>query len=70
LPVAWRSWLVTRAALGWHRREPDPERARELVESIRLLSETRLRQLFPGGTVHREKFLGVTKSLLVHGGWQ
>jgi hypothetical protein len=64
LPLELRAALVRRFALGWYRRVPDPARARELVASIRLLSLRQLSALFPDSTIHRERFWGVTKSLV------
>jgi SAM-dependent methyltransferase len=40
---------------------------RHYLDSIRLLTASDLRALFPGATVRRERFLGWTKSLLAWG---
>lgn len=69
LPVAFRIWLITHFALGCFPRFHDREAARRAVDEIRLLSRNELRQLFPEGTHVDEKFLGLTKSLMVYEGW-
>jgi hypothetical protein len=69
LPVSARVALLTRFQLGWMPRTPDPEEARRVVESVRLLRERDLAALFPDGELHRETFAGLTKSLIVVGGF-
>lgn len=69
LPVSVRVALLTRFRLGWHERVPDPDEARRVVESVRLLSAHELVALFPGCTLHRETLAGLTKSLIVVGGF-
>jgi len=69
LPMPLRARLLTRFNLGWLTRTPDRAAARAVVESVRLIDARELRRLFPGGTVWRERFLGLTKSLVVYGGW-
>lgn len=67
LPQALRAFLHSRFDLGWWRRTGDFQEALEEVESIRLLSRGELRRLFANGTIWEEKFLGLTKSFVVHG---
>jgi hypothetical protein len=69
LPVASRVWLVRHFDLGWNGRIPDLHRARAFVESIRLLDDAELRDLFPGSRLVAERFLGMVKSYMVCGGW-
>jgi hypothetical protein len=64
LPVAWRVFLVRRFSLGWMPREHDLNRAEELVISIRLFRKAELQSLFPDAVIWREKFWGLTKSLV------
>jgi len=64
LPVGLRANLLQKKDRGWMKQVRDPARARETVESIRLLSEKDLRSLFSDGNIHREKVGGITKSLL------
>ena len=65
LPVGLRASLLQKGDLGWMKRERDHSRAREMVESIRLLNELELRNLFADGRVYRERFCGLTKSFVV-----
>jgi hypothetical protein len=69
LPIALRVWLVTHFPLGWYEKFDCSKCAREEVESIRLLTESKLVALFPDAQLHREKFLGMTKSFIVYHGW-
>jgi 2-polyprenyl-3-methyl-5-hydroxy-6-metoxy-1,4-benzoquinol methylase len=69
LPLEMRVLLLGRFDLGWHKRVRDKRAARAEVLSIRLMSGAELRRLFPGATMYRERFLGVTKSFVVYGGW-
>jgi Methyltransferase domain len=71
LPLSARTFLVRRFDLGFYGRgRISKEEAREIVSSIRLLTEKELRSLFPGGTLYKEKFLGLNKSFIVYGGWE
>ena len=65
LPVSLRARLLQGTDLGWMKRERDPARAREAVESIRLLSERELKGLFSDGCIYREKIGGIAKSLVI-----
>lgn len=69
LSVEARAQLLMRLRLGWYPRVPDPARAREVAASIRLLTEAELREMFPTSTIHRERFAGLTKSLIATDGW-
>ncbi len=69
LPMSWRTWLVQHFDLGWHHRVRDQDDARRVASSIRLLTRREITRLFPGGTIARERFLGITKSFIVFGGW-
>jgi 2-polyprenyl-3-methyl-5-hydroxy-6-metoxy-1,4-benzoquinol methylase len=56
LPERLRKALNRRFTLGWQ--------ARGQWEEITLLGEADLRRLFPDAEIHREKVLGLTKSLI------
>jgi len=64
LPRSWRIFLVRRFSLGWVPRLPDRESAARKVDEIQLLSGRQVRQLFPEAEIHRERFLGLTKSFI------
>ena len=64
LPMPWRKRLARNFTLwGWLVR-PTPAEAVGMVGHIRLLDERELRRLFPGARIERERFLGLTKSLI------
>ena len=65
LPRGVRIWLVRHFSLGWYTRTPDKASAARLVDQIRLLRRSELRRLFPGASIIRERFLGLTKSFIV-----
>ena len=67
LPVGWRIWLLMHFRLGWYPRHAGRESALQAVESVRLLTRHELRTLFPGATIVRERFMGLTKSFVVVG---
>ena len=63
LPVAWRTSLAMRWPLyKW--RSNDREQALREVLDIELVSKTELTYLFPESEVLRERWLGMTKSLI------
>ncbi len=61
--------LVARYKLSWFDRIPDHSEAERFIRTFRLLSFRDLNLLFPGSKIHRERFLGLTKSFMVLGGW-
>jgi hypothetical protein len=63
MPVALRARLLQLRDWGWMKRTPDPLRAREVVESILLLTANQLRRLFPDGRIYRERIGPLTKSI-------
>ena len=69
LPLSMRVALLRRMDIGWLSRTQDPIEARAQIESIRLLSAPDLRRLFPEARLWRERFLGMTKSLVAFYGW-
>ena len=69
LPFQTRVLLVRHFDIGWYKKMPVREQAAELVRSHRLLTEKEMLQLFPQSNIYREKFLGLTKSFVVYGGW-
>jgi SAM-dependent methyltransferase len=69
LPLRVRAFLLRRMNLGWHQRQRDPAAALADVRSIRLLTGSELRALFPTARIVRERLLGLTKSYIVLDGW-
>lgn len=69
LPVPVRAGLLKNFDLGWFPRTPDPVKAREIVESIRLLGRGEFIRLFPNARLYEEKILGMTKSFVAYEGW-
>jgi hypothetical protein len=69
LPVGLRAFLISRFNLGWVRRIPNADQARQWAENTRLLCRHDLQKLFPGACLYEEKLLGLTKSFIVYNGW-
>ena len=66
LPRSVRIKLVQNFGLGWMQRQTNREDAATDVDSIRLLSEDKIRGLFPEAQVRIEKFLGLHKSIMAY----
>jgi hypothetical protein len=66
LPRPIQVSMVQKFSLGWIERMPDRSRAEQEVDSIRLLSWTQIRDLFPDAKIEREKLFGLTKSLIAY----
>lgn len=69
LPVEARARLLTKRALGWYPRCASLDEARHVVQTVRLLTSTELRAMFPNAKLYRERVAGMTKSLVAYGGW-
>jgi hypothetical protein len=68
-PMRVRAFLLNHFDVGCYRREPDARKALEAVRAVRLLTQRELKELFPGASIHKERFLGLTKSFVVYDGW-
>lgn len=69
LPLKVRIWLLQNFSLGWFGKTQNPQKVREIIESIRLLSRPEFVALFPNASIYEEKILGLTKSFVAYGGW-
>jgi len=69
LPSGVRAQMVHRFDVGWYKRIPSIEKAKEEVDSIQLLTKRKFADLFPGATIYEEKILGLTKSFVAYRGW-
>lgn len=67
LPINIRVWLLTNFSIGWYDKMDDKQMARTISTSIKLLSKRKFLNLFPEAQFYEEKFLGLTKSLIVYG---
>lgn len=70
LPLFLKVYLVSNFDIGWYKRTSDKQKALELVNSIRLLTEQELKEMFPTATIYKEKFMGMVKSFIVYDGWK
>ncbi len=69
LPIELRVKLLNNFTLGWSKKEPDRQKARSIVKSIRLLTKKEFVNLFPQAKLYEEKLWGLTKSFIVYRGW-
>jgi len=71
LPKPWQRAIARRGTVWSAVARPAPDRREYYIEhflrDIRLLGPRELRQLFPAARILRERFLGVTKSLIAIG---
>jgi SAM-dependent methyltransferase len=68
LPKSWRGKLLKRFTVWGLIAKPSDSEAQEFLETTRLIGPRGLRDLFPGASLERERFLGMTKSIAVWGG--
>jgi len=59
LPVPWRIYMARWATLWGWLEKPRAQKAREMVEEIRLLKKKEFQELFPDCEVITEKMLGI-----------
>lgn len=64
LPKRWQSRLARNFTLWGRLQRPTPAEAQGFVENICLLTAQDLRRLFPDAVIERERFLGLTKSVI------
>lgn len=64
LPKRWQVRLLRNATVwGWMTR-PSREQRQRMVDEIRLLSAGEMAELFPDAIIQRERFFGLTKSII------
>jgi hypothetical protein len=66
LPVETRIFLTRNFDLGSYKKAPDRATAARWVQEVNLLTEREMKKLFPDGTVYREQFMGMTKSITLY----
>lgn len=65
LPPWLKVKLLMNFNLGWYARIRDKKKALDISKSIRLMTKSELRKLFPGANIYEEKFYGIIKSFIV-----
>lgn len=64
-PKLLRNYFIARFMTGWGWLvRPDRKQAEDYANSVSLLSYSQVQELFPDCKIDREKFLGMTKSLI------
>lgn len=67
LPREWRRKLIRHFTVWGLLTRPSPEVVHEFVASTRLLDSRDMRFFFASGQIRRERFVGLTKSLVAYG---
>ena len=66
LPNRMKEELVFRFSLGYFKKAQDRNEAREIANSVQLLSICQLKRLFPWAKIYKEKWMGLTKSFVLN----
>ncbi len=66
LPPQCRIWMTRNFDLGHIGQIQDPVAAAQQVKEIQLLTRQQLQKFFPGSKMYKERFLGLTKSLVAY----
>lgn len=69
LSPEFKVFLIRNFKVGVKEKMPGRQEATQAANRIRLLCERELQELFPGATIIKEKFLGLTKSFVIYDGW-
>ena len=64
LPKRWQRKLIRWCSFWGLVDRPSQAKVDALLEEINLLSEAQMRALFPDATILKERFLGMTKSII------
>ena len=70
LPASAQAWCFQRFPVGRYAKVDDQRAALELATRIRNVRKADLPVFFPGSTVVCEKFAGLTKSFMIHQGFE
>lgn len=66
LPINTRIFLLRNFNLGYLKKAPEKDKAKQIIKSIRLLKKHELESLFPGSIIINEKLLGFTISFIIY----
>jgi len=66
LSVDMKTKLISNFNLGWFEKQIDIVKARELANSIKLLKEKELKEIFPGCKIYKEKYFSLNKSFIAY----
>ncbi len=67
LPEQIKIWLLTRYSIGWFPKHETESEAQATLSSIQLLTFREFRSLFPDSQLIKERFLGLSKSMIAIG---
>jgi hypothetical protein len=70
LPSTMQAWCFLRFPVGRYQRVRDEKLAMHLATRIRNVTRAELKELFPEGEIVPERVFGLTKSFIVHHGFE
>lgn len=68
-PLYLKVFILLNFGAGWYKKVENKQEAVEVANSINLLTEQKVRSLFPEATIYQEKLFGLTKSFIAYSGW-
>lgn len=66
LPKRLRISLIMNYSLGHFKKFTNKEKARDVVNEVKLLTIKEMKNLFPDSDIYKEKFFGINKSIIAH----
>jgi SAM-dependent methyltransferase len=66
LPFGTRVFLTRNFSLGMKKKAENKAQAVEMVDEVKLLTVNEMKNLFPTGTLYKERFLGLIKSITLY----
>jgi SAM-dependent methyltransferase len=70
LPPSVQAWCFQRMPVGRYKKVHDARTALEMATRVRDVTRSELRSLFPEATIVSERVFGITKSFMVHHGFE
>lgn len=68
-PLDLKVFILLNFGAGWYKKVDNQQEAVEVANSVNLLTEDKIRSLFPEATIYKEKLFGLTKSFIAYSGW-
>lgn len=68
-PLYLKVFILLNFGAGWYKKVENRQEAVEIANSITLLTEEKVKSLFPEATIYKEKLFGLTKSFIAYSGW-
>jgi hypothetical protein len=66
LPSSIQLWLTSNFDLGHYKKAKDSETAKKRLAEVKLLTANKMKKLFPGGCIYKERLFGLVKSITAY----